>query len=179
MSVDGMKELERKLDSISDGAALKKSISKATMLVRDAAVALCPVRRYGSGGGALRQSIYASVDETEIGITGTVFTNSLYAPFVEFGTGPVGQENHQGVAPGLDYVYGQTGWTIPANAMAEDAAEQYGFGIARGPNGEVIGYYTKGQPAQPFMYPALKNNEDAILDDIKTDMEVNIRKAIK
>lgn len=33
----------------------------------------------------------------------------------------------------------------------------------------------KGIPAQPFIYPALKNNEDRILEDIKGDLKTEIR----
>ena len=33
----------------------------------------------------------------------------------------------------------------------------------------------KGIPAQPFLYPALKNNEDRILEDIKGDLKNEIR----
>ena len=74
--------------------------------------------------------------------------------YVEFGTGPTGQAHHNGISPDVDPVYSQSGWMIPADAMSPDDAEQYGFGIAKGKDGEVIGYYTKGQVAQPFMYPA-------------------------
>ena len=154
-------------------------VSKATMAVRDEAVKGCPVRRYGSGGGELRQSIYASVDEREDMVTGTVYTNSQYAPYVEFGTGPVGQENHKGISPEINPAYSQSGWMMPADAMSEDAAEQYGLGIAKRKDGSAIGYYTNGQPAQPFMYPALKNIQDAITNEMKTDFIANVRKATK
>lgn len=179
MSVEGMKDLDKKLGKLLDTADIKKMVAKAAKTVRDAAVEGCPERRYGSGGGALRQSIFMSVDETEDGATGTVYTNSKYAPYVEFGTGPVGQENHCGTAPDANPVYSQTGWMMPGDAMDEDAAEQYGLGIARGKDGEVIGYYTNGQPAQPFMYPALKDNADSITKEMKTEFLVNIRKGIK
>ena len=41
-------------------------------------------------------------------------------------------------------------------------AEEYGFGIAM-KDGKVIGYYTNGQSARPFMYPALKNNVEKVI----------------
>ena len=33
--------------------------------------------------------------------------------------------------------------------------------------GKVIGYYTKGQPARPFLYPAMADNVEEIIDIYK------------
>lgn len=178
MSVDGMKELERKLDKLSN-LDVRKEVEHAIQTVRSAAVELAPTRRYGSGGGSLKQSIYADVYEDDGSVIGECYTNNDHAIYVEFGTGPVGQENHAGISPDQNPVYSQTGWMIPADAMEPDAAEQYGLGIARGKDGEIIGYYTNGQPAQPFMYPALKDNQEIILKDFTTDFAVNLERNMK
>lgn len=37
----------------------------------------------------------------------------------------------------------------------------------------------QGIPAQPYMYPALKNNEDKVVKNIKGDLKTAIRKAIR
>lgn len=173
MSVDGMKDLERKLTSLSK-VDLRKETAKAIQRVRDAAVLGCPVDT-----GGLRQSIYADVYENGDSVIGECYTNKEYGIYVEFGTGPVGQENHAGISPDANPVYKQSGWMIPGNAMSEERAEEYGLGIARGEDGKVIGYYTNGQPAQPFMYPALKNNQDTVLKDLKTDFLVNLKGIVK
>ena len=55
-------------------------------------------------------------------------------------------------------------------------AEQYGFGIAKGKDGEVIGYYTKGQVAQPFMYPAFAELKDDVTQEIKAALEKDLKK---
>ena len=65
---------------------------------------------------------------------------------------------------------------IPASAMSEKDAEDYGLGIAK-KDGKVIGYYTKGMPARPFMYPALKDNEDQINKNIAKDLKKAIKEA--
>lgn len=56
---------------------------------------------------------------------------------------------------------------MPASAMSEEEARGYGFGIAKDKEGKVIGYYTKGQPARPFLYPAMADNVEEIIDIYK------------
>ncbi len=150
----GLKELEVELEKIAD-VDMKQAVNRAIGLVQETAKALCPVHY-----GELRQSIYTSTQQVDDAIIGTCYTNKEYAAYVEFGTGPNGQASHAGISPDVDIAYSQTGWMIPANAMSLNDAESYGFGIAKGKNGEPIGYYTNGQAAHPFMYPALKNNEN-------------------
>lgn len=62
--------------------------------------------------------------------------------------------------------------------MSPDEAEQYGFGIAK-KGDEIIGYYTKGQVAQPFMYPAFAMLKEDIAKEIKVTFETNIKKVTK
>ena len=59
--------------------------------------------------------------------------------------------------------------------MSVEAAQAYGFGIARDGD-KVIGYYTRGQAARPFMYPALKNNEGEIIRRLSADLRKEVRK---
>ena len=60
--------------------------------------------------------------------------------------------------------------------MSPDEAEQYGFGIAKGKDGEIIGYYTKGQVAQPFMYPAFAGLQDSIEEEIQKALQQELKK---
>lgn len=140
-------------------------MKKAMMVVQAAAKAEVPVSA-GSGGGGLRGSIYTDVETSGDHVTGICYTNSEYAPYVEFGTGPAGQESHEGISPNVKVMYRQKGWIIPARAMSEEDAKMYGFPIMRNEMGEVVGYATRGQRAQPFMYPALKNNRGPVIREL-------------
>lgn len=156
----GQKELEVRLDKMSK-VDLRKGVEQSIAKVRSAAKEACK-----SNTGELRNSIFVSVETREESVVGTCYTNKAYAPYVEFGTGPVGQDNHIGISPDVAITYSQKGWMIPGNAMDRDYAESKGLGVAEGKDGEVIGYLTNGSPARPFMYPALKNNEDEIVNII-------------
>lgn len=96
--------------------------------------------------GRLRNSITHDVVLTSKTISIIVGTNVEYAPYAEFGTGPVGEESTAGKNTGISIQYRKTGWIYPT------------------PDGGFR--YTKGQPARPFLYPALllgKNNAISIL----------------
>lgn len=174
-------DLTQKFSGLIDMAenGLKSKVHEQALRVQAQAKQLCPVRRYGSGGGSLRQSIHVSTSQQDNLIRSEIYTNSIYAPYVEFGTGPKGQANHNGISPDVDPVYSQSGWVIPADAMSPDDAKQYGFGIARGKDGEIIGYYTKGQVAQPFMYPAFAGLKDDMMQEIRVGFEANLKKVTK
>lgn len=173
MNVDGMKDLERKLNAASR-MDVKKETARAIQTVRNAAV-----RNVHADTGELRQSIFTEVREDGDSVIGECYTNKDYAIFQEFGTGPNGQENHKGISPDITPAYRQTGWMIPGKAMSEDKAESYGFGIAKDRDGKVIGYYTNGHPAYPFMYPALKDNQKEVLKDFTADFTTNLEGILK
>ena len=87
--------------------------------------------------GALRRSITSKVEVTGNSIDGIVFTPLEYAPYQEFGTG-LFAENGNGR---------QTPWVY------KDDKGKY--------------HYTHGQHPQPFMRPALKENEQNIKKKLK------------
>lgn len=99
-------------------------------------------------------------------IAGEVYNNANYAAYVEFGTGPVGQAAGLKI-DGIDLAYRQTPWMIPVGKIDKSTAEKYRF-IPIKEDGEVIGYLTRGQAPQPFLYPAMKNNEEHIIETLKT-----------
>lgn len=153
----GYQNLEERLKTLS-AIDLKPGVQKAIITVQESAKKNCSGFKISTG--ELRQSIYVDTELEGDICRGICYTNKEYAPYVEFGTGPTGQESHAGISPNVDVVYNQTGWMMPGNAMSLEKAEAYGFGVAKNGDGEPIGYYTNGQPAHPFMYPALKDNED-------------------
>ena len=68
---------------------------------------------------------------------------------------------------GIDLRYRQTPWMIPVDKIDKAQAEKYHF-IPIKKDGEVIGYLTRGQAPQPYLYPAMKNNEEHIVERLKS-----------
>lgn len=145
---------------------LKRGIQNAVSVVQGAAKALCPVH-----DGELRGNIFADVEEQGSLIRGICYTNKSYAAYVEFGTGPKGQAHHEGISPDAAVAYTQSPWWIHEgsgpNEIDRRTAERYHFLCVETDQGRF--YRCTGQAAQPFMYPALKNNEDAIVKIIKRE----------
>lgn len=121
-------------------------------VVRAAAVYAVPVDT-----GELRGSIHTAIEHREGGTQGIVYTNKEYAPYVEFGTGPVGQAQHAGIDPDVNVSYRQTPWVYKSKK-----------------DGNF--YYTRGQPARPYMYPALKNNEKRVIKGFREGIQKEIEK---
>lgn len=108
---------------------------------------------------------------------GTCWTNRAYAPYVEFGTGPKGQADHAGISPEVTPVYTQAPWWIHESQIDRRTAEKYRWFYIDTPQGRF--YQCTGQPAHPFLYPALHDNEDKILKNMKASFQTNIGKVSK
>lgn len=134
---------------------LKPVITECTLLVEAQAKALCPVDK-----GDLRGSIHPEVKEVEKTIYGRIYTSKEYAPYVEFGTGPKGSGTYPYKIQGFTLKYRDTKWCYPSTD--ED--------------GNAIFIWTKGQKAQPFMYPALEMNKKYIKKKIEDAVKEHISK---
>ena len=155
--MEGIEELLRKFDDISSiEPQLYQMMDQCGVFIRDDARLRVPVDI-----GDLRKSIQHTTREIDGGIETVVHTNSDHAAFVEFGTGPVGAANHQGIAPDIQPVYAREKWrgVIPFLKSETDSGIRF---IA-------------GQPAQPYLYPALKENEQ----QLKEYLADGIRELIK
>ncbi|WP_040192094.1 HK97-gp10 family putative phage morphogenesis protein [Clostridium culturomicium] len=156
MSINGIDSLMKKLNALGGNVnkVLEISISKQTKLIQGEAKDLCPVDT-----GDLRKSIFTDVNVSSSKVTGKVFTNNEYAGYVEFGTGRVGETTPVADKYPGELAYKQDKWlaNIPDVGLR----------------------YVAGQPAQPYMYPAIKNNEDKILGNIKLDLKEAIEKVVK
>lgn len=75
---EGVENLMRRLNKMSDTAALEKSLAAAALLVERSAKQNAP-----KDTGALRRSITSKVE----GLEGIVYTPLEYAPYIEYGTG--------------------------------------------------------------------------------------------
>ncbi len=166
MSIDGTRELEQKLRTMSE-LNPRQAVATAIQTVRSAAVLKCHVDM-----GELRQSISADVTQQEGKTVGTCWSNKSYAPYVEFGTGPKGQEKHEGISPDITPAYTLTPWWIHESQVDKRVAEKYHWFHIDTPKGRF--YQCTGQPAYPFMYPALKDNEDAIVKGMKATFKANL-----
>jgi len=171
-AVQGTESLMRKLNKIGDiSPVIHKAMSRECERVRGTAVMLCP-----GNHGELRGSIKKKVEQTEGMIIGTVYTNKRYAAYVELGTGPIGQDNHEGISPEVHPVYSQNGWWFPGDNITPADADRYHWPSMSTEDGKTL-YYTQGQPAQPFMYPALRMNEDIICMNLGAALSADIKRS--
>lgn len=162
MAIKGAEKLMKQLSGLGNiSPVLVEAVRRETLRVQRNAIMLCPVNH-----GELRQSIKTKVDANEGMVRGTVYTNKNHAPYVEFGTGPVGQSDHAGISPEVSPAYTQKGWWFPGDNVTEQDAQKYHWPSMTAEDGKTL-YLTQGQPAQPFMYPALHQSEDIITRNIK------------
>lgn len=172
--IEGQKELRQKfaaLEQIAD-QQMESIVKNQMKRVQAAAKLLCPVSQ-----GELRNSIRSSVQRVDDRVVGTVYTNKAYAPYVEFGTGPKGEADHAGISPAVSPAYSQFPWWIHESQIDKETAERYHWFYLDTPNGRF--YQCTGQPAQPFMYPALKDNEERIVRNMQNHIARELRKESK
>lgn len=163
----GKTNLDKRLDAMSK-LRLGTAIGKGIVFVQEAAKDRCPAH-----DGELRESIYIDVEESGDSVTGICFTNKEHGPYVEFGTGPKGQANHEGISPDVTVAYSQSPWWIHEgpgeNEIDRATAEYYHFFYVDTPQGRF--YQCTGQAAQPFLYPALKDNEEEVSNIIARELK--------
>lgn len=154
MKIEGLDRLYRKIARLHN-IDIKPIIEDATIRVRDEAKMRVPVDT-----GELQNSIDYNVDISAKGFTGKVFTNKEHGLYVELGTGPKGEASHIGISPEIKPIYSPSGWVY------YDVDKQ-----------KFI--FTNGQPARPFMYPALHDNREKISKFIQEKVQRKIEEASK
>ena len=172
--IQGLDSLINKLDNL-DRIKIADTVMRQIKLVQAEAKLNTPVKARG-GGGELRDSIVTSVEDYGGGVRGIAKTNKRYAAYVELGTGPKGEADHDGISPKVNPSYSQHGWGISADQIDAADAEMYHMS-KRSYNGKEY-YMTNGQAAHPFMYPAIKNNEKQIIKNVRKDFQGKIKKAV-
>lgn len=150
-SVVGLDNLLKKLNKLGGNVeeTLYKSMQRQGELVKGDAKDLCPVDT-----GDLRQSIKSETKNYKNKITTRVYTNSDHAAYVEFGTGKVGERTNKNNKVNVSYKQDKWLVNIP----------------------DVGVRWVEGQPAQPYLYPALKNNEKIVVENIKEDVKKEIER---
>ena len=152
--IANMGSLMRKLDSL--GGNVQKALTRGMRITLQSAQGSAN-RRKPYGSIRIQEEMKATADKVE----GKVFSNTPWAAYVEFGTGPVGAADHDGISPNVAVTYHPTSWAWPTGE--KDA------------NGKEIFVTTRGQPAKPYLYPASKENESvfegetrkAVLEEIR------------
>lgn len=149
-----------KLMRISSEISNGEFVKEAGLFVEGAA-------KLGAPGlsGYLKQNIFTDFDSNEGNCTATVFTDVEYAPYVELGTGPRGAADHDGISPDVIPAYKLESWWIHESQVDLIIAQMYKWTYIDTPQGRFYKCY--GQPANPFMYPALKDNENEVIEIMK------------
>lgn len=171
--INGLDKLMKKYGQLGQqaaGKAMEQAVGASAKLVQGEAKLLCPVN-----DGELRQSIRTDVEIRDDYVIGSVYTNKKHGPYVEFGTGPKGEESHAGISPEVAVSYTQSPWWIHESQVDQKTAEQYHWFYIDTADGRF--YQSSGQAAQPFLYPALKNNEERVTRNIANYLAREIRKA--
>lgn len=154
-NMDGAGEFGRRLL-----AGMQKGVDDSLIQMEGTAKGLCPVDI-----GQLQESItHESTQVSDQEFTGIFGTNAEHGIYVEMGTGPVGRDTAvQGKSP-EPAQYKSDGWWIHESQIGRETAEKYHFFHIDTPDGRF--YFTNGQPAQPFLYPALTIHEDDFLKNV-------------
>ena len=154
VSIKGIDRLTQRFNKIAN-MELKTSVNKATQLVHGQAKDLAT-----ADTGQLRGSIHMQVKDTGKEIQGRVYTNCEHAPYVEFGTGIKGNGTYPYTIEGLTLEYKNKGWAY----YDEDKDEWI---------------YTKGQKAQPYMYPSLNMHKKTIKKILKEGVHTKLKENSK
>jgi HK97 gp10 family phage protein len=174
-NIKGLDKLMKKYGTLATlvaGQSMEKAVGNSAKMVQAEAKLMCPVN-----DGELRRSIMTDTEVQDGKVTGIIYTNKKHGPYVEFGTGPAGEADHAGISPSVSPAYSQSPWWIHESQIDADTAEKYHMFYIDTPEGRF--YQSSGQAAQPFMYPALKNNEERATLNIKNYLAREIRKAVK
>ncbi len=156
----------RKLSDVSQRDIVSKAVHHAAKnIVQADAKRLAP-----GNNGELRNSIKTRVKMDGDKVIGEVYTNLNYAPYVEFGTGPKGQTSHSGISPEVSVSYRSSPWYVH-----EDQIDVGPYHFQK--LGEFYKMY--GQPAQPYLYPALRDNQECVSKSISNYVRRKIREQIK
>lgn len=154
INIENLGNLSAKLHRLQNiDPKLMAGMKQAMEIVRNQAIVLVPVNH-----GELRGSIHTKVELIDDGIRGKVYTNKDYSVYVELGTGPIGAGNHEGISPNVHPTYRGDSWWIPGDKVDPVDAERYHWPKFTNKAGKTF-YLTSGQPAQPYMYPAMKMKE--------------------
>lgn len=129
--------------------------------------------KHGSGEsvGSIKQEV---VIDSNGKLIGRVWSDKQQLLFREFGTGPVGEASPKDLPSGVNPVYTQERWFVPADLVAVDLEAVYG--IPKVTINEKDFFMTRGQPARPWLYPSVKEVEENIPEIYKDHVQKGLKK---
>lgn len=178
VEVRGMDKLKSKMGVLTE--ATKKGAENALyeMSQEIAGQAASNLSNIKNSSGELVGSIKDEVESNSSGNPkARVWTDKKQGMFREFGTGPKGEASEKDLPPGITPVYTQKPWFFPVDWVEEDLTELYGIPKVQGKDIEF--YMTSGQPARPWLYPALKEIEGRSEEILKRNIQKAIQKGLK
>ena len=159
VQIDGIGRICKELDLAVDRRLLERAVREACSYVQSAAKLKAHVN-----SGELREKIMTDVRVKGREIHGEVYTNVPQGIYQEFGTGPKGEANHANISPNVTPVYVQEPWWVHESQVELADAERYHWFSIETAEGKF--YQINGQSAAPFLYPALKDNEEKVVEII-------------
>lgn len=146
LSISSIRNLQKELEKYRDSLTYKCRLLAEKLSERGVEIARVQIADLDAiFTGELIQSLHSEYKgSTPYGAIFAILTDSDHAAFVEFGTGPIGQENPYPyeLPEGVSWQYA-SGKTI-----RQLADGRYGWFYPR--DGQW--YFTEGMPARPFMY---------------------------
>lgn len=156
VEIRGLDSLKRKLNAMPK--VLENALWDATFEIVEvvqgkAESKLQSSMKHSTGGlaGSLKHEV---VVDSNGNVVGRVWSDVPHSLYREMGTGKVGEASPKDLPEGVTPVYTQTPWFIPASEVGGDLNALYGMPKIT-IQGQIF-YKTNGQPARPFLYPALK-----------------------
>lgn len=160
-------EICRRIENLIQMQQLEAAVGRACVFVQDIAKLGAHINT-----GELREKILVDTCRKGSEVFGIVYTNVPQAIYQEFGTGPEGASNHAGISPNASPSYTMVEWWVHESRVLESDAEMYHWASIETKDGKF--YRLDGQAADPFLYPALKNNEDKIVDMLAESIKKSI-----
>lgn len=156
----GLAEFTKQMESSADlllNQLVKEAGFMAAQIAGDARK-IVPVSDSGDGttGGALHDSIVGFVNADKDTVTAGAKSDLDYAVYVEFGTGPTGQSVGHPLDKELGVVRKKDKW--------------------KGKIPDVGWRWISGQKPQPYLYPAMKQNEEELMRRFGAAAEMAVKK---
>ena len=178
VEIRGLGKFNQQMKSIPNlvSKAVESANGELVELVRgDAESNLASSVKHASGElvGSLKTEVATNGKGSS---TGRVFSDKQQAVYREFGTGPNGEASAKDLPEGIYPVYTQTPWFIPSEKVP-DLAELYDMPVI-----EIKGkayYMTSGQPARPWLYPALKHGTKDSEEIVQRHVSERLRKGLR